>query len=161
MSICLSIFYLYLKTMNYYIPEQKWRSEVKIAQLCPTLWDPHGLYSPWNSPGQNTGMGSLSLLQWIFPIQGSNPGLPHCRLILYQLSHQGSPRILEWAVYPFSSVSSRLRNWTRVSCTAGRFFSRTIISFLSYYLFFVDQIYKKEVKKLTMSCCHVCLISVP
>ena len=55
---------------------------------------PHGLYSPWNSPGQNTGVGSLSLLQGIFPAQGSNPGLPHCRRILYQLSHQGSPYIL-------------------------------------------------------------------
>ena len=52
---------------------------------------PHGLYSPWNSPGQNTGGGSLSLLQGIFPTQGSNPGLPHCRRILYQLSHNGSP----------------------------------------------------------------------
>ena len=50
---------------------------------------PCGLYSPWNSPGQNTVMGSLSLLQGIFPTQGSNPGLPHCRWILYQLSHQG------------------------------------------------------------------------
>ena len=39
---------------------------------------PHGLYSPWNSPGQNIGVGSLSLLQVIFPTQGSNPGLPHC-----------------------------------------------------------------------------------
>ena len=47
-----------------------------------------GLYSPWNSPGQNTGVGSLSLLQGIFPAQGSNPSLPHCRQILYQLSHQ-------------------------------------------------------------------------
>ena len=47
---------------------------------------PHGLYSPWNSPGQNTGVGSLSLLQGIFPTQRSNPGLPHCRWILYQLS---------------------------------------------------------------------------
>ena len=52
---------------------------------------PHGLYSPWDSPGQNTGVGSLSLLQGIFPTQGLNPGLPHCRWILYQLSHQGSP----------------------------------------------------------------------
>ena len=52
---------------------------------------PHGLYSPWNSPDQNTGMGSLSLLQGIFPTQGSKPGLPHCRPILYQLSHKGSP----------------------------------------------------------------------
>ena len=56
----------------------------------------HGLYSSCNSPGQNTGVGSLSLLQGIFPTQGSNPGLPHCRRTLYQLSHQGRPRILEW-----------------------------------------------------------------
>ena len=51
---------------------------------------PWTIYSPRNSPGQNTGVGSLSLLQGIFPTQGSNPGLPHCRQILYQLSHQGS-----------------------------------------------------------------------
>ena len=51
---------------------------------------PHGLYSPWNSPGQNPGVGSLSLLQGIFPTQGLNPGFPHCRQILYQLSHKGS-----------------------------------------------------------------------
>ena len=51
---------------------------------------PHGLYSPRNSPGQNTGEGSLSLLQGIFPTQGSNPDVPHCRQILYQLSHKGS-----------------------------------------------------------------------
>ena len=48
-----------------------------------------GLYSPWNSLGQNTGVGSLSLLQGIFPIQGLNLGLPHCMWFLYQLSHQG------------------------------------------------------------------------
>ena len=66
-----------------------------------SLW-PHGLYSPWNFPGQNTGVGSLSLLQRIFPTQGSNPGLPHCRWILHQLSHKGNPRILEWVAYPFS-----------------------------------------------------------
>ena len=53
----------------------------------------HVIYSPWNSPGQITGVGSLSLLQGIFPTQGSNPGLPHCRRILYQLSHQESPEI--------------------------------------------------------------------
>ena len=52
------------------------------------LLRPHGLYSPWNSPGQNTGVGSLSL-QGIFPTQGLNPGLPHCKQILYQLSHKG------------------------------------------------------------------------
>ena len=87
-----------------------------------SLWL-HGLYSSWNSPGQNTGVGSLSLLQGIFPTQGSNPGLPHCGRILYQLSHKGSPRILEWVAYPFSSVSSQPRNWTRVSCIAGGFFT--------------------------------------
>ena len=43
---------------------------------------PHGLHSPWNSPDQNTGVGSRSLLQGIFPTEGSNPGLPHCRLTL-------------------------------------------------------------------------------
>ena len=52
---------------------------------------PHGVYSPWNSLGQNTEMGSLSLLKQIFPTQGSNWGLLHCRQILYQLSYQGSP----------------------------------------------------------------------
>ena len=85
-----------------------------------------GLYRPWNSPGQNTGVGSLSLLQGIFPTQQSNPGLPHCR-ILYQLSHQGSPRILEWVAYPFSRGSSWPRNQTGVSCIAGRFFTNWAI----------------------------------
>ena len=84
---------------------------------------PHGLYSPWDSPGQNTGVGSLSLLQGIFPTQGSNPGLPYCRQILYQLSHKGSPRILEWVAYPFSSGSSWPRNRTGVSSIAGGFFT--------------------------------------
>ena len=59
------------------------------------------IYSPWTSPGQNTAVGSLSL-RGIFPAQGSNPGLLHCRQILYQLSHQGSPKTLEWVAYPFS-----------------------------------------------------------
>ena len=54
------------------------------------LFVTHGLHSPWNSLGQNTGVGSHSLLQGIFPTQGSNPGLPYCRKIPYQLSHQGS-----------------------------------------------------------------------
>ena len=82
-----------------------------------------GLYTPWNSLGQNTGVGSLSLLQRIFPTQGSNPGLPHCRWIFYQPSHQGNPRILEWVAYPFSRGSSQPRDWTRVSRIAGGFFT--------------------------------------
>ena len=60
--------------------------KVKVAQLRPTFC----MDSPWNSPGQNTGVGRHSLLQGIFPTQGSNPGLLHCRWILYQLSHQVS-----------------------------------------------------------------------
>ena len=90
--------------------------------IIDSLW-PHGLYSPWNSPGQNTGVGSLSLLQGIFPTQGSNPGLPHCRWLLYQLSHKRSPGILEWVAYPFSRGSSWSRNRTGVSCIVGRFFT--------------------------------------
>ena len=81
------------------------------------------LSSPQNSPGQNTGLGSLSLFQGIFPTQGSNPGLLHCGQILYQLSHKGSPIILDWVAYPFSSGSSWPRNWTRVSCIARGFFT--------------------------------------
>ena len=107
--------------------KDKYCMKVKVAQLCLTLCDPHGLYSQWNSPGQNTAVGSRSLLQWIFPTQGWNPGLPHCRRILYQLSHQGSPRILEWVAYLFSSGSSRPRNWTGVSCIAGGFFTNWAI----------------------------------
>ena len=80
---------------------------------------PHGLYSP----GQNTGVGSLSLLQQIFPARGSNPGLLHCRWILYQLNHKGSPRILEWVAYPFSRGSSPPRDQTWVACIAGEFFA--------------------------------------
>ena len=71
--------------------------------------------------GKNIGVGCHFLLQGIFPTQGSNLGLPHCRLILYHLSHQGSPRILEWVAYPFSRGSSRPRNGTRVSCIVGGF----------------------------------------
>ena len=83
-----------------------------------------GLYSPWNSPGQDTGVGSLSLIQGIFPIQGSNLGLPLCRQILYKLSHKGSPGILDWVVYPFSTESSRPRNQ---ACIAGGFFTNWAI----------------------------------
>ena len=66
---------------------------------------------------------SMGILQGIFPTQGSNPGLLHCRQILYGLSHQGSSRILEWLAYPFCRGFSQPRNGTRVSCTAGKFFT--------------------------------------
>ena len=98
-------------------------SESEGCSVMSNSLQPHGLYNSWISPGQNTGVGSLSLLQGIFPTQGSNLGLPHCRRILYQLSHQGNPRILEWVAFPFSSGYSWFRNQTRVSCIAGRFFT--------------------------------------
>ena len=63
----------------------KWKWKLVMSE---SLW-PHWLYSPWNSPGKNTGVGCHFLLQ-IFPTQGLNPGLPHCRQTLYHLSHQGS-----------------------------------------------------------------------
>ena len=66
------------------------KSESESHSIVSDSLRPHGLYSPWNSPGQNPGVGSLSLLQGIFPTQGSNPGFPHCRWILYQLSHKGN-----------------------------------------------------------------------
>ena len=91
-----------------------------------SLWH-HGLPSPWNSPGQNTGVDSLSLLQGIFPTQESNPGLLHCRQILYWLSHRTSPRTLEQVAYPFSRASSWPRNRTGVSCIAGGFFTNWAI----------------------------------
>ena len=102
-----------------------------------SLWS-HGLCHLWNSPGQNTEVGSFSLLQGIFPTQGSNQGLPHCKQILYQLSHKGSPKILEWVAYPFSSRSARPRNWTRVSCIAGGFFTNWAIREAPKYPFGVQ-----------------------
>ena len=111
---------------------------------------PTRLLCPWDCPGKNTGVGSHSLLQGIFPTQGSNPNLLHCRQIIYCLSHQGNPlswhkvaqscptlwtpwtytvngilqaRILEWVAIPFSRGSSQPRDWTQVSHIAGRFFT--------------------------------------
>ena len=95
-----------------------------VVQSCPTLQDPMD-YSPpgssvhGDSPGKNIGVGCHAILQGIFSTQGLNPGLQH----LYQLSHKGSPRILEWVAFPFSRGSSQPRNQTRVSCIAGRFFT--------------------------------------
>ena len=80
------------------------QSESESRSVLSDSLRPHGLYSPWNSPAQNTGVGGLSLLQRIFSNQGSNPGLPQRRQILYQLSHKGSPRILQWIAYPFNGT---------------------------------------------------------
>ena len=99
-----------------------------VAQFCPTLCGPMdcsllGSSVHRDSPGKNTWVGCHALLQGIFPTQGMNPGLVHCRQILYLLSHQGSLRILEWVVYPFSRGTSWPRNQAEVSCIAGGFFT--------------------------------------
>ena len=69
-----------------------------------------------------------------FPTLGSNPGLPNCGRIIYQLSHQGIPRILEWVAYPFSRGSSPPRNRTRVSCIAAGFFIKLILYQLDSFI---------------------------
>ena len=99
-----------------------------VAQLCPTLWYPMDCSPPGSSvhedsPGKNTGVGCHSFIQGIFLAQGSKPDLLHCRQILYHLSHEGSLRMLEWVAYCFSRGTSQPRNWTRVSCIAGGFFT--------------------------------------
>ena len=91
----------------------KWRS--KVAQLCPTLCNPMDCSLPGSSHGifqarMNTAVGCYYLLQRIFPTQGSNPGLPHCRQMLYHLSHQGSL----WLQF--------LTMWTTTNC--GKFLKR-------------------------------------
>ena len=117
--------------------ERKWKwSESASHSVESDSLRPHGLCSPWNSPDQNTGVGSLSLLQGIFPTQGSNLGPPHCRWIFYQLSQKGSPRIPEWVAYCFSSEFSWPRNrisWTQEN--QGLLHCRQILYQLSYWGF--------------------------
>ena len=94
-----------------------------VTRLCPPLCKPMDGSLPGSSvhgdsPGKNTGVDCHALLQGIFPTQGTNTGLLHCRWILYLLSHQGSPRIPEWVAYPFSRGTSRPRNqnWGLLHC---------------------------------------------
>ena len=117
--------------------------------MSDSLWS-HGLYTPWNSPGQNTGMRSLSLFQGIFPTQGSNPGLPQCRWILYQLNHKGSPGQpkkkpelhTELPQFPWASIQPRkdpvLTYYTEHQCQdtwIHRTFFLYLYCFVSKYLF--------------------------
>ena len=88
---------------------------------------PLGLYSPWNSPGRNTGRGSLSLPQGIFPTQGSNQCLLHCKRILYQLSYRGGPIYTYICIFfsllvTFISWNSALTGFSHITLTAGKNF---------------------------------------
>ena len=122
-----------------------------VTQSCPTLCNSvdfslPGLPVHGHSLGKNTWVGCCALLQGIFPTQGSNPRVPYWRQIFYHLNHQGSPRILEWVPYHFSRGSSQFRDWTQVSCIAGRFFTiwakrkalieayLLLISYCGYYI---------------------------
>ena len=87
---------------------------------------PRTIYSPWNSLGQNTGVGNLSLLQGIIPTQGSNPD-PALQVDSLPVEPQGSLRTLEQVAYPFPRGSSWPRNWTGVFSFAGRFFTNWAI----------------------------------
>ena len=86
-------------------------SESEVAQSCPTL-RPHGLqpsrlFHPWDFPDKNTGVGCHFLFQELFPTQGLNLDLPHCRQTLYRLSHQGSPNNLETSYFYLDSVHNK------------------------------------------------------
>ena len=87
-----------------------------------SLW-PHRLYSPWDSPGQNTGVGGLSLLQGIFPTQGSNPGLPTLQVDSLPAEPPGKPKITGVGSLSLPGESYQPRNRTGVCCIAGRFFT--------------------------------------
>ena len=100
------------------------------------LW-PWGLYNPWNSLGQNTGVYSLSLLQGIFPTQGWNPGLPHCRWILYQLSHKGNTTTLfllryNWHITLFNFKMFDLLTW--LTLFFKMIMNIVFLTCLSYYI---------------------------
>ena len=84
-------FCVWLTSLSTTISMPIWKKESESHSVVLSSLQPHGLYSPWNSPGQNTAVGSLSLLQRIFLTHELNWGILHCRRILYQLSYQGSP----------------------------------------------------------------------
>ena len=84
--------------------------KMQVAQSCPTFCDPKDYTVHEILQARILEWVAIPFSKGIFPTQGSNPGLPHCGLILYQLSHKGSPRILEWVAYRFSRGSSRPRN---------------------------------------------------
>ena len=116
----------------------RWKISLLEAMLTPKLllshfsrvqlfdpMEPARVLRPWDSPGKNSEVGGFALLQGIFPTQGLNPGLLHCRWILYSLNHQGSLKILEGIAYPpFSRGFSQPRKLTGVSYIAGGFFTR-------------------------------------
>ena len=146
-------------------------SESEVTQSCPTLCDTMDCSQPdssvcGDSPGKNTGNTSCHApLQGIFPTQGSNPGLLHCRQVLNHLNHQWSPRILEWVAYPFSRRAFRPRNRTRVSCIAGGFFTSWATWEASYgflyilFIFFSITVYHRILTIILWYTIRLCCLS--
>ena len=104
-----SLFQHFHICINYYTFVWKWKLLSSVRHFAR----PHELYSPWNCPGQNTGVGSLSLLQGIFPTQGSNSGLLHCRLDSLPAEPQGMPTFVwsqafHWFLLQNSSFTKHL-----------------------------------------------------
>ena len=139
LSLLLGYRSLYILDISFYQISTLWISschsmtwkKVKVAQSCPTACNP----MDYTDRGiLQVRVGSCCLLQGIFPTPGSNSCLLRCKLVLYQLSHQGSPRMLEWAAHPFSTRSSQPRNWTGVNCTVGRFFTNWTMTYLFIFL---------------------------
>ena len=90
---------------------------MQIVQSDLTLCRPRELYSPWNSPGQNIRVGSLSLLQGVFSTQGSDPGLPHCRWILYQLRHREAQEYWSGSLSLLQEIfTTQELNWGLLHC---------------------------------------------
>ena len=119
------------KEMRFHLLELWVSMKVKVTRSCQ-MFATHRLYSPLNSLGMNTGVGSLSLLQVIFPTQGSSQPRDQTQVSLIAGGFFTSwatreAQILEWVAYPFSSRFSQPRNQTRVSCIAGRFFTNWAI----------------------------------
>ena len=127
----------------------EWSESEGCSVVSDSLW-PHGLYNPWNSPGQNTGVGSLSLLQGIFQTQGLNPGLRHHRQILYQLNHKGSPKI--------DAIISHILAWLWMSYLRAKIYNLKS-KYCSLQVSGLEA--KKKTKKQTCYCSFVKGIECP
>ena len=120
--LCVQTYCLYNKvspTDDFKLRKYPTGDSESLSVVSNSLW-PQGVYSPWNSPSQNTGVGSLSLLQRIFPTQGLNIGLPHRRQILLPAEPQGKPnsqvkgiRKVERSYFKSSSSEKRPQGWTQ------------------------------------------------
>ena len=113
--------------LDAWTPKDQWlaawkKVKVLVIQSCLSLCNPLDCSPPGASVHGILQAEYWSGLPYLSPGYLPNPALLHCRQILYYLSHQGNPWILEWVAYPFSRGSSWSRNQTGVSCITGRFF---------------------------------------